>query len=179
MELARHPAGLTCLRVSTAATIAKVKGLGTFTQPLLEYTGDQVPDSLQGDELAKAKARYRGMPEEFYSETGQRVETPGNFNEWFAQQRCKHSEELFQFQEYWSGSGRSGFRVRFPVDLRYGWDLRNPAHRALLDVVDREFMPCIQFASPSCTVWGQSGNHANPKVRSAERELDRPVLAWA
>ena len=82
--------------------IGEGRELGTFTQPLLKYSRDQFPDSLQGEELKRVQAKYRGIPEEFYTETQQGVVTPYNFSEWFGQNRCEHSAGLFQFQEYWS-----------------------------------------------------------------------------
>eukprot|EP00435_Cladocopium_sp_Y103_P056006 s391_g18.t1 len=144
------------------------------------YTGDQLPE---GSDVPKLTKRYKAMPEEFYSKTGLRPVTPKNFKRWFQRTRGKglrwHAWELF------SGTGRlslilmmAGLVIGFPVDLRYGWDLGNAEHQAMLRQAQKEFKPGVVHMAPDCAPWSVASSSKEPDERLAERHAARPSLEF-
>jgi len=144
------------------------------------YTGDQLPE---GSNVSKLTKRYKAMPEEFYSKTGLRPVTPSNFKRWFQRNRGKglrwHAWELS------SGTGRlslilmmAGLVIGFPVDLRYGWDLGNAEHQAMLRQAQQEFKPGVVHLAPDCAPWSVASSSKDPEERLAERNAARPSLEF-
>ena len=50
--------------------------------------------------------------------------------------------------------------VLFPVDLRYGWDIRLPSHQVLLQEVDALFCPKVTSFEPRCKYWSRCSQAA-------------------
>ncbi|CAE8728215.1 unnamed protein product, partial [Polarella glacialis] len=151
------------------------------TNTLQPYINDQLPLYWDSNKQRHFNNKYKSIPEEYYSNTKQSVVTPDNFHVYMQQT----TETTWDLWGHCSGSGRlslialhAGLRVGFPVDSRYGWDLRNEEHRRLLDEAFVRFRPGIHFTAPDCRIWGQAGNRADPGQRELERELDRPFLLW-
>ena len=147
------------------------------------YVEDQFPEHWSASEKKKAAKKYEAIPEEYYTKSGMRPITPGNFQNWFS--RAKGRGLRWHFQEICSGSGRlslvallSGMLVGFPVDYRYGWDINLPDHQRMLSQAREEFKPQYLHASPTCTPWSTSSNHKADHVRQAERENEAPALSY-
>ena len=118
----------------------------------------------------------------FHSQTGFPVITPKNVEKF-----VKHVQEnnftVFTFQEICSDSSRLTFYSfldgqcpLFPVDYRYGWNLRNNEHRKLLTWVYSELTVLYNF-SPTCRPWSRSSNRTPPQDLVTERERETPH--WA
>ena len=95
------------------------------------------------------------------------------------------SDITWDLQERCSGSGRlstqarkEGLCVGFPVDFRYGWDLRNPRHRSLLDEVGAFFKPLVEFSAPDCRLWSAARRKVDVSRETIERQLELPALQW-
>ena len=92
---------------------------------------------------------------------------------WDLQERCSGSGRLS------SQSREAGLCVGFPVDFRYGWDLGEPSHMAMLRRADDHFKPLITFNAPDCRLWGgYSEKNYKDKFDELERKRDaeRPYL---
>ena len=146
-----------------------------------KYTEDKFPDNLDYEYYQKLKKRYRAIPEEFYRKSGLRPVRPNNFHKWFEKMRGRGLR--WHVWEWFSGSGRlslllmtAGLIVGFPVDLRYGWDVNNPAHADMLRMAQREFQPGVLHMSPDCGPWSVSGNTRPPELRQEDRRRDRNAL---
>ena len=68
--------------------------------------------------------------------------------------------------------------VLFPVDLRYGWDLKHRPHQLKLQKADRTFKPRVTTMEPRCKYWSHmgTGRDINDTVRLRESEL--PMLKF-
>ena len=132
---------------------------------------------------AKLRKRYRAIPEEYYTKSGLRPITPNNFQKWFS--RAKGRGLKWHFWEVCSGSGRlsltlllAGLVIGFPVDARYGWNLRNSNHQHMLDMARQEFQPGVIHHSPDCGPWSVSANTKDPETKHCERLQEQPSIAW-
>ena len=106
--------------------------------------GDVFPSHFTEEQKKECHKRYENIPEEFYTATGLPVATPQSVDDWLACV-CPALDGIVDFQEIFSGSGRMSRgdlaadpTLGFPVDFRYGWDLRNPYHCSLLAHCARE-----------------------------------------
>ena len=68
--------------------------------------------------------------------------------------------------------------IGFPVDYRYGWDVRNKAHQALLRQYRKEVGIAVSSFAPTCTPWSPANTRSNPDTLAAEREYQAPILDW-
>ena len=68
--------------------------------------------------------------------------------------------------------------VLFPVDLRYGWDLRHQKHRDLLSWVDSQLRPLCTTFEPRCKYWSRAGNSRDPETTKRLREEEGPMLKF-
>ena len=123
------------------------------------------------------------MPEEFYTRTNRRMVTPSSFPTWFA--AAKKRKTKWHVWEWCSGSGRLGLTcclaslvIGFPVDYRYGWDLGNPSHQAMLRDALYTFEPEILIATPRCKFWSVSSSRRNRTDLLRDRESERPTLTF-
>ena len=145
-----------------------------------KYQEDQLPD---GVDVPKLNKRYRALPEEFYTKTGMAPITPKNFNKWFNRTRGKGLR--WHFWEMFSGTGRlslvmfmAGLIVGFPVDYRYGWNLADESHQAMLRKAQAEFRPGVVHLAPDCAPWSISSSSKDPELRLQERIAARPTLEF-
>ena len=144
------------------------------------YREDLLPE---GVDEKKLKKRYQAIPEEYYSKSGLRPITPSNFHRWFS---CARKRGLkWHFWEVFSGSGRlsltlllAGLSVGFPVDMRYGWNVNDMSHQAMLTMARDEFCPGVMFMAPDCAPWSLSSSAKDPEIRHCERLRDKPALQW-
>ena len=132
---------------------------------------------LSIDEVKKMRTKYLEMPEEFYSKTKLPLITPQNFHAWLDTMK-----DGLEFQEIFSGSGRLslsvlnvGLQVGFPVDYRYGWNVRRSKDRKLLD----QLVYVVRLYSPRCSPWSSLSNIRRDKAALAEdRRAENPTLKW-
>ena len=122
---------------------------------------------------------YKNMPEVFYSYSGLPVITL-EIAPIFAH-AIKAANLTLDFQEFMSGSSTltwgcyaAGLTVGFPVDFRYGWNLRDRSHRALLD----NLTSWINWYSPRCSPWSSLSSWQPEVTRETARQLDQPMLTW-
>ncbi len=112
-----------------------------------------LPAYLTDTAKASARKELQAIPERFYNALKLPVITPDN---------CKMFLELipafkFALWSWFSGSSYlalvmlrvpHSMCVLFPIDLRYGWDIANPAHQKLLLACDSKFQPAVTMAEP-------------------------------
>ena len=144
------------------------------------YTEDMLPD---GADHVKLKKRYKAIKEEFYTQSGHRPVTPSNFRSWM--NKSKGRNKRWHFWEIFSGSGRlsltlllSGLAVGPPIDMRYGWDVNNTSHQAMLLEAQREFKPGTIHYAPDCAPWSVSSSSKDPALRHQDRLHDLPALKF-
>ena len=151
------------------------------------YSGDAFPQSMQSD--AKLRKKMRAVPEEFYKLSNHPLVSPDTFDDFlFVHRRWMRlmgQQILWHVQERWSGSARSSrvahqkeLQVGFPVDCRYGWDLKNSMHRSMLDQCDHEFGTRVHINAPECTVWSVACTTKDPHEKQKERESQMPMWEW-
>ncbi|CAK9078864.1 1-alkyl-2-acetylglycerophosphocholine esterase [Durusdinium trenchii] len=174
-----HPAGPAIL----APAIHDEQGLREASYDeeknvFLSYTGDMIPETA---DQAKLKKRYKAIPEEFYTKSGLTPVTPKNFDSWF--KRVRGRGLRWHFWELFSGSGRlsltlllAGLMLGFPVDYRYGWDMRVASHRGMIHAAYEEFQPGVLHMSPDCAPWSVAASTKDPDEKMCERLQDRPAL---
>ena len=149
----------------------------------IQYKDDIFPKHFIAEQIKDYKKKYLNIKEEFYSVTKNLVVTPDNFKDWF--QAHKHIK-TWCLQEQFSGSGRlsaqafkAGLSVLFPVDLRYGWDMKHPPHRKLIDSVQSHFNIICKFSAPDCRLWTAMSNaHPNKEKLERDRQSEFPMLDW-
>ena len=141
------------------------------------YTEDMLPD---GADHVKLKKRYKAIKEEFYTQSGHRPVTPSNFRSWM--NKSKGRNKRWHFCEIFSGSGRlsltlllSGLAVGPPIDMKYGWDVNNTSHQAMLLEAQREFKPGTIHYAPDCAPWSVSSSSKDPALRHQDRLHDLPA----
>eukprot|EP00959_Pyramimonas_sp_CCMP1952_P468336 9493079-Pyramimonas_sp.AAC.1 len=71
-----------------------------------------------------------------------------------------------------------GLSIAFPVDYRYGWDLKTPQHQKLLDSCAQQLGIQTHFWSPRCSPWSAQSNRATPEKRDRTRTAEVPTLTW-
>ena len=147
------------------------------------YHEDMFPQHLPLAERQLLASKYTALPAEFKSKTGDEVVTPDNFDKWFATHI--NLSVRWVLQEQFSGSGRLSLTahqqqlpVLFPVDLRYGWDLRQHDHRNNLDLVRERFKPLVKFSSPDCRLWTAMTNTKPTSEVNTDRKKELPMLEW-
>ena len=120
------------------------------------------------EQVADYTKKYVNIKEEFYTKTKQLVVTPQNFAAWF---EAHQHIQTWVLQEQFSGSGRLstaafnyGLSVLFPVDLRYGWDMKHQPHCKLIDKVQSHFTIVCKYSAPDCRLWTAMSN-AHPVNR--------------
>ncbi len=159
------------------------------------------PPHLTSEDHTVAKTEYQAIPEFFYSTyTTLPVITPRNAKlfvriitnclcSFYNQRNYKIRRKDFSIA-LWSwcaGSSRltstmSGLPfmqcVLFPVDLRYGWDLRFDEHQRLLRLVDDVFKPYLTTMEPRCKYWSRAGSRRDAEITSAKRDNERPMIKF-
>ena len=120
------------------------------------------------------KQHHDDTPEEFYQYSRLPVISPGNFQQWHDTMGTR-----VDFQEIYSGSGRltygclcTGIRCGFPVDFRYGWNVRLPSHQRMLDKLQAR----VFYYSPSSDAWISSGKPSSAKL--SQRRTEDLTLQW-
>ena len=131
------------------------------------YYGDRWPDHWTARDKAQMSKYYDAMPEEFYSLLKLHVIGPEEAEAWCKQ--ISRSFKTLHFAESMSGSGRlsltallSGMHIGFPIDYRYGWDLKMP-HRVVCPTLQpMEFKSEHSKARTPCSK--QSSGHSNSRL---------------
>ena len=148
-----------------------------------KYSGDTFPHDMSDEQVSQLKKRYRHVREEFYTKTGMDVVTPDNVEDFV--NRHKTLGIRWALQEQFSGSGRTsaeavsrGISTLFPIDLRYGWDLRNPEHQRKIDQVRENLRPLVKMSSPDCRLWSCATNANDKSVLQAGRHEEVGMLEW-
>ena len=118
------------------------------------------------------------LPEYFYSLSGLPVVTPENTRSWNDEVL---REGRLRFQEHMSGSGAislaalaSGLAVGFPVDFRYGWNLRTLPHQNLL----ANFSATADYYAPTSGPWHSTSGNKSSSSGLAGKQRERVVLEW-
>ena len=121
-----------------------------------------LPPGLNPEEAELASLEMKSIPEVFYTQTQLPVIRPSNVR-FFLEKMSKYSGSIALWS-WCAGSSRLTlnmmslpFRrfVLFPVDLRYGWDIRLPSHQVLLQEVDALFLPRVTSFEPRCKYWSR------------------------
>ena len=150
----------------------------------IPYTEDCFPGDFTDEEKKFYHGRYKHIPEEFYTQTGLQVVTPENLSKWC--EAHKHLNIRWALQEQCSGSGRlsaeahfQGLAVLFPVDFRYGWNLKNKRHRQLLQDLPATLRPIVKYSAPDCRLWTSVSNgHPDRERLENDRRDEKPYLEW-
>ena len=125
-----------------------------------------LPYHLTASEKQIAQQELKAIPEVFYSRMKLPVITPDNCLHFCAHLKSHNHRPRITLWSWFSGSGTlssvmagSPFQkgVLFPVDLRYGWDIKDPRHQALLMKVDGLFRPMVTTKEPRCKYWSVAG----------------------
>ena len=62
--------------------------------------------------------------------------------------------------------------------MRYGWDVNNTSHQAMLLEAQREFKPGTIHYAPDCAPWSVSSSSKDPALRHQDRLHDLPALKF-
>ena len=150
-----------------------------YDETAQEYHGDQFPAHLSDGKLRYLSKLYKAIPEEFYSKTRRAPVTPRNARSWARKRKGAH----FHLWEFCSGSGRlsflalcAGLLVMFPLDYRYGWDLGCASHRKLIDEIETQFEPDVEYMSPACRPWSIASTRRDLEQTKKEREAETPTI---
>ena len=99
--------------------------------------------------------------------------------------RIRKIKIIWDVLELWSGTGRfsltalnANLRVGCPIDCRYGWDMNNPHHRAMISEMIHYFQVKVTLSAPDCRVWSRSSNTSDPEVLRKERIKQMDNLEW-
>ena len=185
----------TTLNTSSVAISDDVLRVSKITLGMLSdwggtrYQGDTLPATMDKREQKYFGKRYKHLPEEFYKRTGLQVVTPSNFKLFMQTHRrwaALHGRKPeWDFGELYSCSGRLSYYAisacllcGFPVDFRYGWDLRLKEHRVMLDEAYAFFKPKVIFGAPDCRLWCAAKRKVDFTREAVERQLELPALHW-
>ena len=147
-------------------------------QPLL-------PSHLTPQERTVALGELRAIPEHFYTTTKLPIITPDNYQQ-FMRTIIPNNYYFFMFS-LCSGSSRllltalqSPFDqvVLFPIDLRYGWDLKYEPHRRIITIIDHYYKPFLTTMEPRCKYWSNAGSRREPQLTEQLRNEERPMLTF-
>ena len=145
------------------------------------YSGDQFPAHLPNNKLKYLSKLYRAIPEEFYTKTRRAPVTPRNARSWARNRKNSH----FHLWEFCSGSGRlsflavcAGLMVMFPLDYRYGWDLGCASHRKLIDEIETNLAPDVEYMSPACRPWSIASTRRDLEQTQRERNEEMPTINY-
>ena len=148
------------------------------------------PDSLSDDELIEANSEFKAIPEMFYTTLKHLpVITPSCFPQFCEALRKSFGDKLprIALWTWCSGSSRLALimlsapfdqLVLFPVDLRYGWDLRLPEHQQLLTSADRRYRPLVTSYEPRCKYWSRMGSGRDPEATAERRSNETGMLKF-
>ena len=151
------------------------------------------PTHLTQDELRTAKKEHVRLREQFYTMLPEPynnlpVITPENVEDFIAHIESELDEVPPCFMWSWFSGGSNLSRhakdvckkqiVLFPIDLRYGWDLRMPKHQKLLQRVDAYFKPFVTTMEPRCKYWSQAGQSRRQEVTDQERASEEGMLTF-
>ena len=140
------------------------------------------PSHLTKEERRVAREELRAIPEFFYSKTKLPVITPSNVRRFIA--AMAELAGQFILWTWCSGSSRValvmlsppfGRCVLFPVDLRFGWDLRLQEHQSLLLEVDNALKPKVTTMEFRCKYWSRAGNSRDPDKTKCLRQAEEPM----
>ena len=142
----------------------------SFNRPTM-YEGDRLPQDLPAQRLYTMSTFYCGTKEEYHNKSGHRVVNPDNYEQW---RQTRKGNRKCQFWEIGTGAGRlsyvallAGLSVAFPVDLRYGWNIADPAHQQyLLDAQERT-EPAVIVVSP----FGPAAFSGKATMTTEERDV--------
>ena len=145
------------------------------------YPGDQFPAHLPNGKLKYLSKLYKAIPEEFYTKTRRAPVTPRNARSWARNRKNSH----FHLWEFCSGSGRlsflavcAGLMVMFPLDYRYGWDLGCSSHRKLIDEIENNLAPDVEYMSPACRPWSIASTRRDLEQTQRERDEEMPTIEY-
>ena len=136
-----------------------------------------LPPGLNPEEFQLASLELKSIPEVFYTQTQLPVIRPSNVRV-FIDRMSKYAGHIALWS-WCSGSSRLTlnmmslpFRklVLFPVDLRYGWDIRLHSHQVLLQEVDSLFSPKVTSFEPRCKYWARCSQDSGSS-RDADKRL--------
>ena len=148
------------------------------------------PSSLSQDELNDANSEFKAIPEMFYTTLKDLpVIAPSCFSQFMDVLLRSFGDRLPQITLWtWrSGSSRLVLIMRsapldqlvlFPLDLRYGWDLRLPEHQQLLRTADEQFTPTVTTYEPRCKYWSRMGSIRDPEITAERRQQEIGMLKF-
>ena len=148
------------------------------------------PETLSHDELIEANSEFKAIPEMFYITLKHLpVITPSCFPQFCEALRKSFGDKIprIALWTWCSGSSRLALLmlsapfdqlVLFPVDLRYGWDLRLPEHQRLLTTADTRFRPLVTTYEPRCKYWSRMGSSRDPEVTAERRGNETGMLKF-
>ena len=153
------------------------------------WTGEpRFPRHLLPEELAVAKTEFNAIPELFYATNNWLpVITPENYDEF---ETVMKKGPYHGFPTLWSWcSGSSHLSlcisslpflcaVLFPVDLRYGWDLKRRPRQIKLQRADKIFKPRITSMEPRCKYWSNMGTSRKIQDTLELRQSELPMLKF-
>ena len=140
-----------------------------------------LPRDLSKEEADVAKHEIRSMRDVFYTTFKLPVITPDNVKEWMTTMKAVCPDYLVLWT-WFSGSstlaavmmhGPFYLPAMFPVDLRFGWNIANPAHQKLLMEVDAMYRPFITTKEVRCKYWSQAGFLRDPDKTSKCQKNER------
>ena len=146
---------------------------------------DFLPQHLTKEERRVAMEEHRALPEVFYTETGLPVITPDNCSVFMSKVLLPATGILLW--TWFSGTSRLSYVamhlpfvacVLFPVDLRYGWDLRQPEVMRLLQKIDEAFRPLVTTFEMRCKYWSVAGWKRDPAKTAQYRDNEEPMLSF-
>ena len=142
-------------------------------QPLL-------PTHLTDEERHTAEQEFKALPEHFYTNRKDLpVITPDACAHFLDVMTTLKPRPHITLWSWCSGSSRLTYTmssmpfselVLFPVDLRYGWDIRLPEHQLLLQRVDALLRPHTTTMEPRCKYWSKAGSRRAPEVTEERRQ---------
>ena len=145
------------------------------------------PSDLDPADVLTAKKEAKTLPEQFYTYTQLPVITPDNLQEFLEHMSClgMDLDVHIKLWSWFSGTGRllntakeNGYAVLFPVDLRYGWDIRRQDVQKKLKRVDYIYKPQVTSMEPRCKYWSIAGRSRSPDVTRQERNKEEQMLQF-
>ena len=156
-----------------------------------KWTGQPIfPAHMTKEELQTARREFHALPEHFYSRfPWLPVITQENY--WSFQ---KHMKSRLGIQtigvtlwSWCSGSSRLTATMASlsflcmvgpPIDLRYGWDIRQKACQETLVQADKFLKPLVTTFEPRCKYWSRAGNRRDPDDTERLRLDEFPQLKF-
>jgi hypothetical protein len=148
--------------------------LATHPQATTWHNNPLFPSTLSTEELTTARKEFRAIPEFFYTNHPHLpVITPDLYPHF--EQATKDIPTEILLWSWCAGSSRLTSTMAglpyykaalFPVDLRYGWDLRNHHHQQLLTRANDIYTPFLTTIEPRLQILEQSRHKQRPTTNT-------------